>query len=381
MDYENDISTQAATDAHRGTSFAPEKRAEQVRTEYANILRGDHERLSELADTDEKKAQLAEEFSRYRAGYKARTLAWLGARSRCMSTMITGPANFPTARNQKRGDVADRRGRELSEFRERALKAIRKTLCPELAPIMTGDADAGERLADKIAEAEKRRDDMKTDNATARKLGQPMPYYSFTLTNLGANIRRMKQRAAHVEKLQAIPATTAQGTAARIEDAPQDNRIRLFFPGKPADDVRAELKRRGFRWTPSLGCWQAYRNNWSMDAARTLAGLAQAPARAPEPAPVDNVCPDGPSCPDTKCQAERAKGSTFAARIADTSKTPLHHQFIEWVRAVAALNGKSDDEIYAAWLEHSETNRNMDQSPTKYEFCMWRGLKDPEREA
>lgn len=306
LTFENDIPMQAAQDAHRGTSFSPERRGEQEREAYGNTMRGDWSTLYELANTEEKRAALVGEFARYRAGYKARTLAELASKSRCMSTMIAGPANFNVRRAEKQNESAHNRLRELIEFRERALKAIRRTLCPEEAPIMTGDADAGERLAEKIRAAESDRDMMKGANAEARRLKQPQPFPSYKFTNLGANIRRMKERAAHIEKLKAIPAATRQGSAARVEDAPQDNRIRLFFPGKPAEDVRAELKRRGFRWTPSLGCWQAYRNYSAMEAARKLAGIPDAPKPAPAPAPVDNVCPDGPSCTDPKCQAARA---------------------------------------------------------------------------
>jgi hypothetical protein len=50
----------------------------------------------------------------------------------------------------------------------------------------------------------------------------------------------------------------------RVEDAPADNRIRLYFPDKPDEVTRSALKARGFRWTPSLGCWQAYRNPSAM---------------------------------------------------------------------------------------------------------------------
>ncbi len=299
MTFEDDIPMQAAQDAHRGTSFSPEKRGEQERQSYGNTMRGDWSALYELANTDEKRAALVGDFARYRAGYKARTLACLSAQSRIVSTMIAGPANFNVRRAEKANSSADNRTRELIEFRERALKAIRRTLCPEDAPIMTGDADAVERLAAKIVEAETLRETMKAENEAARKAGILHPHQPYRLTNLGANIRRMKQRAEHVARVQAAPAKTEQGAAARFEDAPQDNRIRLFFPGKPADDVRAELKRRGFRWTPSLGCWQAYRNAYAMDTARRLAGLPD------ESAPTDHVCPDGPSCPDPKCRAER----------------------------------------------------------------------------
>ena len=302
-DYENDIPHEAAMSAHSGTSFVPERRAEQERSEYASTLRGDFERLSQLATTDEKRELLLAEFARYRAGYRQRYLARLSARSRCVSTMIAGPSNFPVASQQKRWSSADRRSEELSGFRERALAAIRRTLTPELQPIKTSDANAGERLAEKIAAAEKNQETMKAANAIVRKapknketpekvaqlvalgikeanvrelftpdcLGR-IGFPDYALTNNNANIRRMKLRAAQVARVQAMPDSSSQGTAARLEDCPADNRVRLFFPGKPDETVRRELKSRGFRWTPSLGCWQAYRNTWSMETAKKIAG-------------------------------------------------------------------------------------------------------------
>ena len=95
----------------------------------------------------------------------------------------------------------------------------------------------------------------------------------YALTNNNANIRRMKERLASVEKAHATPATEQQGTRARLEDCPAENRVRLFYPGKPDADIRATLKSSGFRWAPSLGCWQAYRNNRTLPMARHLAGL------------------------------------------------------------------------------------------------------------
>jgi hypothetical protein len=32
------------------------------------------------------------------------------------------------------------------------------------------------------------------------------------------------------------------------------------------------LKAAGFRWTPTLGCWQAYRNHNALTVAREIAG-------------------------------------------------------------------------------------------------------------
>lgn len=275
----NDIPESLACDAHRGTSFSPEKRGDQERASYADQLLGDLAALEQLPSVDQKQGELELEFERYRQGYRSRFVAYLGAKSRCLSTMITGPANFPTRRNQKRGETADRRGRELCEFRERALRAIQRTLCPEAGPIRSSDPNASQLLAEKIRESEQLRDRMKAENAAARKAGQSRPHPDFRLTNLGANIRRMKQRTAQVAAAQATPASSIQGERARLEDCPADNRVRLFFPGKPDEATRTRLKQRGFRWTPSLGCWQAYRNSYSLDFARAEAAVAAAPAQ------------------------------------------------------------------------------------------------------
>jgi hypothetical protein len=151
MDFASDIPLELARAAHRGTSFVPDERGSQERASYASTLASDYANLERYADNDDKRATLASEFERYREGYGRRYRDMLAAKSRTMSTMITGGSNFPTARNRKRGAVADKRTSELVEFRERALAAIRKKLRPELAPIMAGDDDATARLRAKSA--------------------------------------------------------------------------------------------------------------------------------------------------------------------------------------------------------------------------------------
>ena len=302
--FEADIPAGLAQAAHAGTSFVPEKRATQEKAEYAGTLTGDWARLSALATTEEKRAALVEEFARYRASYGARYRAYLSSRSRCLSTMIAGPSKFPVRRMEKRNAVADRRCSELLEFRERALAAIRKALCPELAPIMAGDADAVERLEAKVMKAEQLQERMKAANAAIRKhakagaaaqawalvaLGFPeslalkllenvpghgMGFPHYELTNNGANIRRMKERLEGITRAKATPDTAQDGEAARVEDCPGENRVKLFFPGKPAAEVRETLKRGGFRWAPSEGAWKAYRHQHTLDLARKVAGVA-----------------------------------------------------------------------------------------------------------
>lgn len=302
--YLGDIPSELAMRAHAGTSFVPEKRGSQEQESYANTLASDYRYLESLATTDAKRATLAEEFPRYRTGYRTRYIAHLSAKGRCMSTMITGGSNFPTARNAKRNASADNRTQELIDYRERAIAAIRKALTPELAPIMAGDADATERLAEKIAKAEEFQARAKQINATIRKHAKAGPdaqvaalvaigvsevtarlsikpdamgyvgIPSYELRNNSANLLRMKARLASVSAAKVTESTEVAGEHAKLEDSPADNRVRLYFPGKPSAETRTRLKGAGFRWAPSLGCWQAYRNDRALAVARKEAGAA-----------------------------------------------------------------------------------------------------------
>src|SRR5688572_15035589 len=138
----NDIPASLAVSAFSGTSFNPERQGKSMRNDYAATLAGDYTQLRQIAEKNGTLDLLDAEFSRYREGYSKRYRAYLASSSRCVSTMIAGPSNFPAARMNKRADVAHKRLTELCEFRQRALDAITKTLCPSLRPIMSGDSDA-----------------------------------------------------------------------------------------------------------------------------------------------------------------------------------------------------------------------------------------------
>jgi len=300
--FASDIPPELARAAHQWTSHVPERRAEQEIADYAGTLARDFAELEKLATTEEKRETLENEFNSYREAYGRRFRAMLAAKSRCASTMITGGSGFNTHRNQKANHRADKLTGEMLAYRTRALFVIRKALQPELAPIMLGDSDAAERLSTKLANLERAREQMKACNAAIRKhqkngeaaqvaalvavgcsegrardLLKPdfagrVGFADYALTNIGAEIRRLKGRLAAVERNQAEEPSEVQGDAARLEDCPAENRVRLFFPDKPSADVRASLKSRGFRWAPSIGCWQAYRNPGSLEHARKIAG-------------------------------------------------------------------------------------------------------------
>lgn len=297
-----DIPLALATAAHLGTSMTPDTRGAQERANYVAMLLADLANLEPLATTDDKLGLLFTEFERYRRGLRGRWLAHLQARSRCLSVLVTGPSRFPTRRNHKRNATADCRARELIDFRHSALAAIRKRLTPELQPIFSGDGDAVERLRAKLIGLERQQLRMRQVNAAIRHhkkdgqqaqvralvelgLGEQLAvtllepdflgrvgYADYELKNNGAQIRATKVRLAQVASAKAEPvssATSADG-GIQLEDCPADNRVRLFFAGKPDASTRAALKQHGFRWAPSLGCWQAYRNTRALSFAHTV---------------------------------------------------------------------------------------------------------------
>lgn len=303
--YLEDIPESLAYAAHSGTSWVPERRTVTTRQEYAELLAGLFRKLEAThAKTEEKRAQLRAEWARFREGFQRRYRAYLASRSRVVSWAIAGPSNFPVARMAKRSDVAHRRLNEVLTFQKAATEAIIRDLHPEWRPIMAGDADAVERLERKIEGLEQLQERMKAANLAIRKnhksgrdaqvlallaigfsevqagklltpdcfggLGFP----SYALTNNSAELRRSRARLSQIRAAKATPATTIEGANARLEDCPADNRVRLFFPGKPARATREALSTAGFRWTPSLEAWQAYRNFNSLAAARQFAGVA-----------------------------------------------------------------------------------------------------------
>lgn len=293
-----DIPRDLAVAAFNGTSMDPERRGESYRNDYATTMAHDYEKMRVNAEKGGTLDMLADEFARYREGYAKRYRAFLNSHSRCISSFITGPSNFPTRRAEKRNAVADNRMRELIEFRSKGLNAAIRNLRPDLRPIMAGDSDAVSRLKEELAKLESMQARMKSINTAHKKFQkdpaildvldlsdsdremirnykpayswEPHPFAPYQLTNNNANIRRVKDRIEQLSKAKETSDTVIEGDGVRLEDSPADNRIRLFFPGKPSDEVRTTLKKSGFRWSPTIGAWQAYRNHNAMDVAKSF---------------------------------------------------------------------------------------------------------------
>ena len=286
----DDIPYEAGYNAHRNTSFVPERRARQRQEDYVQQMNGDWNfiasKMKEGAD-DEARA----EFERYRQGYVSKYLSALHAASRTASPMITGPARFPTDSNRKRIDTEMKRYDELKEFREKALRSIIKKVAPagQGGPIKSSDDNAVEALHSKLKKLEHEQDMRKRINAAHRAFvkspssldksdlpdaakemirtykpqysWEPSPYPPYSLSNLSANIRNVKDRIDQVSKMKSGSKSEAEYSGGvRVSEDPDAARIRIHFPGKPERSAIETLKSSGFRWSPTESAWQRHLN-------------------------------------------------------------------------------------------------------------------------
>ena len=94
---------------------------------------------------------------------------------------------------------------------------------------------------------------------------------SYALTNNSGNMRRIEQRIEQLERVAVAETKEVEHeSGVRVVENVEANRVQLFFPGKPSDEVRSELKSSGFRWSPSEGAWQRHLNGAGKWAAQRV---------------------------------------------------------------------------------------------------------------
>lgn len=188
LDYSpSDVNKQLAHDAHRGTSFSPERRAEGYVQTYLEEMRRLVQEFEQYA-TAENRTDIAAALERYRQGYLKRMHAYLAAHSRCLSPMIAGPANFPTRRNEKANRTADKRRDEWLAYARRIPEKLRKAYDPArlaAAPISADDDEAPAKLAAKIERLAKNQETMKAANRIIRKKSLTAAHKIVELQQLG----------------------------------------------------------------------------------------------------------------------------------------------------------------------------------------------------
>lgn len=254
--------------AHSGTSFSPEKRGEDLRKECYDVLLADIEEL--------KKHSVGQEaLQKYEERYEQLFSAWLRAKSNCISTMITGGSNFPVRRAEKANAAERSRYEAFTNWRDKAKKAIIKKTLPEKTYSSEIDRYRRELTSMeanhvKMKEANKRiKEVSKTGEDISQYLIEELgvvPHmvdwtlkFGFGLSNNLANMKRVKDRIAELEKKQEAQEGGNKeivfnlGTVVLNYEA---DRLQILFNDRPDEGLRNSLKKSGFKWAPSAGAWQ-----------------------------------------------------------------------------------------------------------------------------
>lgn len=140
--------------------------------------------------------------------------------------------------------------------------------------ISSDDPEALDKLRAKLADMEDRHERMKRTNALIRredraglehmgytadaidKLFKPdwrgrAGFASYELTNSSANIRRVRERIAALEKIAERTDREEQGQGYTYREDTEDNRAVFLFDAKPDKAVRDLMKRNGFVFSPT----------------------------------------------------------------------------------------------------------------------------------
>ncbi len=288
---------QAATRAHNGTSFDPEKRGAQMIKEYTNILQGDLELIS--GATDEVKELYISRFTKYLGAY-------ISARSRIVSPMISGGSNFPVRQQQKYHRWEDSTYNKFKEFRNKAINGIQKQIERD-KPQEQKEREVWQSIKatvlDKITTIVSI--DTGVNTYTSRQL---------IVSNLTSFIKRLAANGQtdHVKKVIALiqevnetavkPIATPNNAIFSLVDiataqeekkhdqAKQENktfdfnggqviinyeidRVQIKHETKPAPEVITSLKKNAFKWSPSQGVWQRQLTMNAVRASNQLTGL------------------------------------------------------------------------------------------------------------
>lgn len=207
----SDVNLQLAIRAHSGTSHTPERRGESEVAAYVEHMNEFNAKLAAVADTDERMAEAVAQSERYRENYIKRLSAVWSSRSRMMSTMITGPANFPVHRQEKIWRAYENKSTELFAWQGRAVVAAIKAIkaVGYVAPPKPEGAKTGKE--------------------------------EFTIGDV------LIVANHDIERLQ------------------------IIFDGKPSPEIISELKGAAWNWSPRNGAWQRKITNNSIYSAKQIA--------------------------------------------------------------------------------------------------------------
>lgn len=82
------------------------------------------------------------------------------------------------------------------------------------------------------------------------------PFAAYALANNNQNINTVKKRIAQLTEAKELGYQGWEFDGGKVVANADMNRLQIFFDEIPDEEVRRELKGRGFKWARSVGAWQ-----------------------------------------------------------------------------------------------------------------------------
>ena len=211
------------------------------------------------------------------------------------------------------------------------------------------DPQAAAKLEAKLVKLESAQETMKAVNAYIRKnktlegcpsltpeqitklqqemaqswhLDKSRPYPAYMLSNNNAEIRRIRGRIEQVRQHEETNFAGWEFDGGRVEANKADNRLQVFFDGKPDEAARDELKANGFRWAPSVGAWQRQLNKNAYYAAGYISCIQ--PISGEKPIDVQrSVQQQESAAPDAHLTGERVSTPRGSFHVTDMTREQM----------------------------------------------------------
>lgn len=305
-EYLDDLNFETASQAFSNQVFRPDRAALNIQVDYASRLTRERDSIQKMITdarhrgatiTENWEQQIEQWFVGFRAALKAHFESYLAAESRCASSVICGPANFPVAKIQRRQASARARYDEIQAFCDNSVKRLLKSILPygDGKAIRSDDPDAITKLELKLTQLTESRGTMKLINQIVRShfpsgtdpetitedqksacvsdlveragmnhgegyaaitpdyMGKITPFNAYSFRNLSNEIVRVSKRITALKNVSENASNDDELNESfgnGITVSVVDNRIAIKFPGKPDDEIRKVLKARGFKWSP-----------------------------------------------------------------------------------------------------------------------------------
>lgn len=287
----DDINYDKAYNAYRAISFEPDRRAESEQKGYVDAMNDIYEKMSKLAETPEQKVILLSELNKYKENYLKHMNEILSAKSRTMSAMITGPARFPKAKNEKALQAEHNKVVAFLEWQKKAEKSIKNKLQGALTEEQKTDAEY-ERLkkeSDNVISVLKGietgtekgynpslfrnslRDKLmrSLNNGNVETVSKILDYIKetekqhlkkpvFAANNgIWESVKLAKEKLNNQAEIAPGEETIKEYDGATIIKNHNADRVQIFFDEKPNEEIRKELKSTGWHYSKANGdAWQ-----------------------------------------------------------------------------------------------------------------------------